>query len=146
MNKCTLEEQINRTGKLLQTTVGSSMEPMLKNRQNVVAFEKPTEILKKYDLPLYKRPDGKYVLHRILKVRENDYIICGDNRCEKEIVPHDWVIGVTTGYYKDGNWILVTDKNYQKYLKILPFRRKKIWIKTLYYRAKRKLRNVIHEK
>lgn len=46
MNKCTLEEQINRTGKLLQTTVGSSMEPMLKNRQNVVAFEKPTEILK----------------------------------------------------------------------------------------------------
>ena len=27
---------------------------------------------------------GRYVLYRILKVRENDYVICGDNRYRKE--------------------------------------------------------------
>lgn len=75
-----IEEELERSGKILQTTIGDSMEPMLQNRQNIVVIEKADGLLKKYDLPLYRRPNGKYVLHRILKVRKNDYIICGDNR------------------------------------------------------------------
>lgn len=131
MSKCTIEEEINRTGKLLQTTVGDSMEPMLKNRENIVILEKAESILKKYDLPLYKRPNGQYVLHRIIKVRKNDYIVCGDNRWKKEMIPHEWVIACTKGYYKNGNFISVDDKDYCKYLKTLGIRRKKLWIKSI---------------
>ncbi len=131
MSKITIEEEISRTGKLLQTTVGDSMEPMLKNRENIVVLEKAEGILKKYDLPLYKRPNGQYVLHRIIKVRKNNYIVCGDNRWKTEIIPHEWVIACTSGYYKNGNFISVNDKSYCKYLKTLGIRRKKLWMKSV---------------
>lgn len=131
MSKRTIEEELNRTGRFLRTTIGTSMEPMLKNRENIVVLEKAEGILKKYDVALYKRPNGQYVLHRVLKVRENDYIICGDNLWRKEIVPHEWVIACTSGYYKNGNFIPVDDRDYCKYLKTLGIRRKKLWIKSI---------------
>lgn len=115
----------------MQTTVGDSMEPMLKNRENIVVLEKAEGILKKHDLPLYKRPNGQYVLHRIIKVRKNDYIVCGDNRWKTEIIPHEWVIARTMGYYKNGSFISVNDKDYCKYLKTLGIRRKKLWFKWI---------------
>lgn len=103
-------------------------------------------ILKKYDLPLYKRPKGQYVLHRIIKVRKNDYIICGDNRWKSEIVPHEWVIAVAIGYYKNGNFISVNNENYLKYLKTLGIRRKKLWLRSLLKRIKGKLKRFFNEK
>ncbi len=131
MSKSTIEKELDRAGKILQTTVGDSMEPILKNRQNFVLLEKAEGILKKYDLPLYKRPNGQYVLHRIIKVRKNDYITCGDNRWKKEVIPHEWVIACTSGYYKGKSFISVDDKDYKKYLKTLGMRRKKLWIKSI---------------
>ena len=53
--------------------------PLLREDRDVMIIERVTGRLKKYDVPLYKRPNGQYVLHRILKVRENDYVICGDH-------------------------------------------------------------------
>lgn len=140
MSKSTIEKELDRAGRILQTTVGDSMEPMLRNRENVVVLEKTEGILKKYDLPLYKRPNGQYVLHRIIKVRKNDYIICGDNRRKSEIVPHEWVIAVAVGYYKNGNFISVNNENYLKYLKTLGIRRKKLWLRSLLKRIKGKLK------
>ncbi|MDE6664725.1 MAG: S24/S26 family peptidase [Ruminococcus sp.] len=131
MSKRTIEEELNRTGRLLRTTIGTSMEPMLKERKNIVVLEQTESILKKYDVVLYKRPNGQYVLHRVLKVRENDYIICGDNLWKKEIVPHEWVLACASGYYKDGKLISVDNEKYQKYLKTLGIRRKKLWIKAI---------------
>lgn len=131
MSKQTIEGELNRTGKILRTTIGTSMQPMLKERENIVVLEKAESVLKKYDIALYKRPNGQYVLHRVLKVRENDYIICGDNLWQKEIVPHKWVLAYATGYYKDGNFISVNDKDYCRYLKTLGIRRKRLWIKSV---------------
>ena len=38
--KSKIEEELERSGKILQTTIGDSMEPMLRNRQNIVVIEK----------------------------------------------------------------------------------------------------------
>jgi len=66
---------------------------------------------------LYRRDSGQYVLHRILKVRENDYVICGDNRWHKEYGISDrHIIGVLTGIVRNGKTIPVTDKKYQLYV------------------------------
>ena len=130
MNKRTIEQELNTTGRLLRTTIGTSMEPMLKERKNIVVLEKAENILKKYDIALYRRPNGQYVLHRVLKVREKDYIICGDNLWRKEVVPHNWVLAYATGYYKNGRLISLDDEKYQKYIKTLGIRRKKLWIKA----------------
>lgn len=139
-----IEEELERSGKILQTTIGDSMEPMLQNRQNIVVIEKADGLLKKYDLPLYRRPNGKYVLHRILKVRKNDYIICGDNRIRRETVPHEWIIGVVSGYYKGKKFISIKDRKYLLYVHIwcdfYYVRAALLWLKSTLARIKRKLK------
>ena len=139
-----IEGELERSGKILQTTIGDSMEPMLQNRQNIVVIEKADGLLKKYDLPLYRRPNGKYVLHRILKVRKNDYIICGDNRTRRETVPREWIIGVVSGYYKGKKFISVKDRKYLLYVHIwcdfYYVRAALLWLKSTPARIKRKLK------
>ena len=60
------------------------MMPLIKQDRDLLIIEPVHGRLKKYDVPLYKRDNGQYVLHRILKVREQGYVICGDNRWAKE--------------------------------------------------------------
>ena len=95
----TIEEGIKNNGYHLSTIVGDSMMPLLRNRRDMVKIVPVNGILEKYDLPLYRRPTGEYVLHRIVKVKKNYYVICGDNRVHREKVPFDWIIGVTESIY-----------------------------------------------
>jgi hypothetical protein len=56
-------------------------------------------------------------MHRILKVREHDYILCGDNRWQRETgVQDDWILGVLTAVIRDGKEIPVTDWRYRLYV------------------------------
>lgn len=117
MNKSTFEEEIQRTGKLVYTNVGDSMMPMIRQNRDLLIIEKVNGRLKKYDVPLYKRDSGQYVLHRILKVRQNDYVLCGDNRCHKETgITDRHVIGVLIGIVCDGKTISVRDRKYRLYV------------------------------
>ena len=117
MSKSTYEEELERCGKLIYTNVGDSMMPLPRQRRDLVIIEKrPEGRCKKYDVVLYRRPNGQHVLHRILKVRQNDYVICGDNRRVREFgVPDEWIIGVLTGVVRDGKQISVTDRKYRLY-------------------------------
>ena len=117
MEKITIEDGIRKNGFHLSTIVGDSMMPMLRNRRDTVKIVPANGILKKYDLPLYKRPTGEYVLHRIVKVKEDHYVICGDNRFYREKVPFDWVVGVTESFFRDDKEIPVTHPDYIKYIK-----------------------------
>lgn len=117
MHKSTFEEEINETGKLIYTNVGDSMMPLIRQGKDLLIIEKVNGRLKKYDVPLYKRDSGQYVLHRILKVRKNDYVICGDNRWGREYGIQDrHIIGVLTGIIRDGKEISVNDKKYKIYV------------------------------
>jgi hypothetical protein len=94
---------------------------------------------------LYRRPNGQHVLHRILKVRQNDYVICGDNRRVREFgVPDEWIIGVLTGVVRDGKQISVTDRKYRLYTHLwcdfFWIRAGILWIRDLPGRLRRKLR------
>ena len=92
-----IAEEIANHGNCISTVVGYSMMPLLRQRKDIILLEKPNGRLKKYDVPLYQRANGKLVLHRILKVRENDYVICGDNCYTKEYgITDDMIIGVLT--------------------------------------------------
>lgn len=117
MNKSTFEEEIEKSGKIIYTNVGDSMMPFIKQGRDVLVISRAEGRLKRYDVPLYKRDSGQYVLHRILKVRENDYIICGDNRCNREYgITDKHIIGVLTGIIRDGREIPVTDRKYRIYV------------------------------
>lgn len=110
MNNPTFEDEIKRTGRIIYTNVGDSMMPLIKQGRDVLVISAVNGRLKRYDIPLYKRDSGQYVLHRILKVRKNDYVICGDNRCNKEYgITDRHIIGVLSGIIRDGREIPVTD-------------------------------------
>ena len=118
MGKSTFEEEIEKHGQLVYRNVGDSMLPLLRQGKDLfVISRKPEGRLKKYDVPLYKRDDGTYVLHRIIKVRKHDYVLCGDNRwqCETGITDRH-VIGVMTAIIRDGTSIPVTDRKYRLYV------------------------------
>ena len=112
----TYEEELSKNGKIIHTNVGVSMMPLLRQNRDVMIIERPEGRLKKYDVPLYKRKNGQYVLHRILKVREHDYVICGDHCVTKEYgITDEQIIGVLTGVIRDGKTISVNDFNYKVY-------------------------------
>lgn len=117
MSKSTFEKEIERTGKLIYTNLGDSMMPIIRQNRDLLIIEKVNGRLKKYDVPLYKRDSGQYVLHRILKVRKNDYVMCGDNRWQKEYgIADRHIIGVLTGIVRGGKTISMNDKKYRLYV------------------------------
>jgi hypothetical protein len=118
MVNSTYEEQLALHGRLIYTNVGDSMMPLLRQNRDLMVIErrKPGRC-KKYDAVLYRRPDGKHVMHRILKVRQQDYVLCGDNRWQRETgVQDSWIIGVLTAVLRDDKEIPVTDWRYRLYV------------------------------
>ena len=117
MRKSTFEEILTRDGRLVYTNVGDSMWPFIRERHDLLVIERPTGRLGRYDVPLYRRDSGQYVLHRILKVRENDYVICGDNRWHRETgITDRHILGVLTAIIRDGKEVPVTDPLYRLYV------------------------------
>ena len=81
---------------------GISMLPMLRDGRDTVVLSPAPEYLKKYDLPLYRRDNGTYVLHRVIHVGET-YTCIGDNQFLYETgVRRDQVIAIVTGFRRDG--------------------------------------------
>lgn len=94
---------------------GTSMRPMLRQGIDSVVLAPLPEKLKKYDLPLYQRDNGQYVLHRIVEVGDT-YTCIGDNQYEYEHgVRHDQMIGLVTGFYRDQEYHSVTQLSHRLY-------------------------------
>ena len=124
------EDIISEQGKLVYTNVGDSMYPFIKPR-DLLVIEKITSPLKKNDVPLYKRDSGQYVLHRIVKIKNGEYYICGDNRAYLEQGIEDrHMIGVLTEIIRSGKTISVYSAKYRFYASFLPCRRLIIRIKN----------------
>lgn len=145
MNKSSFEEVLEKNGNLVYTNVGDSMMPLLREHRDLVVLKKPEGRLKKYDVPLYKRPSGQYVLHRILEVREKDYILCGDHRYHREYgVTDDQILGVLVSVVRDGQKLEVSDWRYRLYTHLwcdlFPVRALLLWIKALPVRIRRNIR------
>lgn len=144
--KTRFEDVIARDGRLLYTNVGISMMPLIRQRRDLLIIEKPSGRLKKYDVALYKRDSGQYVLHRILKVRKDDYMICGDNQWHRETgITDRHIIGVLTGLVRDGKELSLVhpDWKYKMYVHLwcdfFPVRAGILRIRNLYKRLMRAL-------
>ena len=93
------------------------MLPLIRQGRDLLVIERAQGRLKKYDVPLYRRDSGQYVLHRVLKVRKQDYVICGDNRWSKEYgITDRHILGVLTAVLRDGKELSVKDWRYRIYV------------------------------
>ena len=110
MSKTTYEEYLKRYGTLIYKNTGTSMLPLLKQGRDafIVRAVGEYETCKKWDVVLYKRPPESYVLHRVVRVLGNSYDILGDNCIGIERnIPKDAVIGVMTGFIRNGKQLLL---------------------------------------
>ncbi len=113
-----IEEALKQDGVYISTTAGVSMYPMLRHRRDTIVVTPCAERLKKYDVALYCR-GGKYVLHRVIKVLPDSYIIRGDNCILREHIPNSDILGRLTRCYRKEREIKLNGFAYKAYSKII---------------------------
>lgn len=96
---------------------GTSMFPLLRNQKDSVRLNPITEELKKKDIVLYRRKNGAYVLHRIIKIKDGVYSMVGDNqRIIETPIYRDQILAIVTHLIKDDKEIDVKkSKKYRFY-------------------------------
>ena len=66
-----MKETLDQGGTFSLTITGTSMFPFIVGNRDKVTLSPITGELKKNDLPLYRRSNGAFVLHRIVKVNKD---------------------------------------------------------------------------
>ena len=95
--------------------MGTSMLPMLREGRDSVVLSPPPKKLRPFDLALYRRDSGAYVLHRITAVGQ-PYTCMGDNQFVSEHgLRHDQIIALVTGFRRNGRDHSVTEPGYRLY-------------------------------
>ena len=131
-------ESLNLGQKVKFSPKGISMLPLIREGKDSVVLEKPDGMLAPYDIALYRRADGKYVLHRIVAVDRNGRYVCmGDNQIAKEFgITHDQVIAKVMGINRGRHQVNLDGCFYRSYCKLWYHGRRGI---RLLRRAKQKL-------
>ena len=117
------------------------MLPILRNRRDTIIIMPYKGRLKKYDVPLYKR-GSDYILHRIVGVKRDSYVICGDNCIQKEYgITDAHILGVMTGFYRGAKKVNMEGFGYKAYVRV--------WcalypVRKIYKRVKSDLAKVWH--
>lgn len=122
---------------------GVSMFPMLRQGWDSVELSPLPDKLKKYDLPVYRRPSGQLVMHRVWEVHDDYYICMGDNTETFEKIFPNQMIGVVSAFKRGEKRIEVTDPGYQRYCRLWRFtrlfRKGYKWLKRLAKKLLKKL-------
>ena len=122
-----ISEQLNEGGSASFTVHGTSMQPFLKDRQDKVWIVKPTRKLKKYDIIFYNVKNYGFVLHRIVKVKNNGVICRGDNQTDNEpLLSFDDVIAIVSHYERNGRKKPVNSVLHTVY--------SRFWVNTVFFR------------
>ena len=117
----TVEAQLLNDGVYVSTTRGTSMRPLFKTNRDVIILKTPDAEPKMYDVVLYRTKDGKYILHRIIAVKENVFIIRGDNTFVREKVAKDRILAVLTEYNRKGKKHSTSDLSFRIYSRLWHF-------------------------
>ena len=133
-----IKEVISGGGDVSIIASGTSMEPFIRDKKDKITLRKHQGKLKKGDVPFYKRKNGQFVLHRIIGVDENGYILRGDNQWVKEYdVKDEDVIAVLVSVEKNGKTHSIDGFYCRSYFFFMPVIR---WIRRIINSIKIRLR------
>lgn len=98
-----LEQKLREGGSVTITVTGDSMAPFLiggRDRVTLCPIDRP---LRKNDLPLYRRGDGRLILHRVIRLaRDGSLVCCGDHQCTPERVEPEQMLALAKGFTRKG--------------------------------------------
>jgi len=113
-----MKEQIDSGKTVVFSPKGTSMLPLIRQNVDKVVLTKAPKCLKKYDLPLYMRENGQFVLHRVVGIDKNGYVMCGDNQFEREYgIKNEQILALACGIYRENVFLSFDDKKYVNYCK-----------------------------
>ena len=137
IKRTTIVDELKAGRNVTFFTVGCSMQPLLFERQTHVMLAPITDGVKKYDIVLYIRADGAYVLHRCIKVMDGYCLIRGDNTYFIEHVKNEQMVGVVTHVYRNGKMIDVEKSRSYRFYSV--FWHKIYHLRYFILRVRRKL-------
>lgn len=146
-----IQEILQGGGTFTLTITGSSMYPFILGKRDQVTLSPAPKRLKKNDLPLYRRRNGAFVLHRVVKVeKDGSYTMCGDHQWQKESgIRQEQIVALATAYVRKGKKFTERNVLYRIYRTVWTWllRARPIFFKLDAYRvaAKRKLRECFHK-
>ncbi|MDI9590944.1 MAG: S24/S26 family peptidase [Acidobacteriota bacterium] len=111
------EEYLGCAGRLTYTNVGTSMLPLLRQGRDLFTVARKGEgRCQVGDVVLFRRPPGHYVLHRVVEVLPDGYVILGDNCVSRERgIRDEDILGVMTSFVRDGREHGVDELGYRAY-------------------------------
>lgn len=137
-----MEEVIKSGGSCKLRVTGYSMNPTLRHLKDSVVLVSPQkrEPLKN-EIVFIKRDSGKHVLHRIIKIIDNDcFIMNGDAQQWTEVVRFDQVIGVVESFYRDEKLISCDNKKYKIYMRLWVLLKS---IRPLFFKSRNLIKKII---
>ncbi|MCR5274657.1 MAG: S24/S26 family peptidase [Clostridiales bacterium] len=137
-----IADYLKENGKLTYSNVGVSMMPLLRQGKDLFTIEKNSgQRYKKGDVVLFARGKDKYVLHRIIKVLPDEYVILGDNCVtpERGIKDSD-IHGKMISFVRNGKEHSITEKRYRFYTAFVLFTNP---VRVRYRKLKAKVRQGI---
>jgi hypothetical protein len=115
------------------------MKPMLIENQDSVVLVPITNDPVTGDIVLYRRDNGKFVLHRIIRVTPEGYLISGDNQYELEEVSRRQMLAVVGGFTRKGRSHTLREPGYRLYRWAWV---KLFWLRKPYIKLRRRLGRV----
>lgn len=113
-----VQEVLETGGEFTFAPSGGSMRPML-DGDCTVTIRKAEGQLKRLDLPLYIADDGRFVLHRVIEVNTDGYVMLGDgNLLREEGIPDSRIVGVVCAFCRKGKKYSVESLGYRLYCRV----------------------------
>ena len=127
--KSTIEAFLSENGTVVYNIRGVSMLPLLRQKKDLVIVRRKEDV--RYgvgDVVLYRRASGQIVLHRIIGMRPDGYVLRGDNCVRREYGVRDRdIMGKMTGFVRSGREHRVEDTS----CRIYTF----VWLRTGFLRV-----------
>lgn len=142
-----IEEVLASGGEFRLFPRGTSMLPLIVQSRDSVVIRRDTEIpARKHDIAFYRRNDGHFVLHRVMDIREGEYIMCGDNQTLLEAgIKKEQIIAYVSEIYRKKKIIKKTNRAYRAYVflwTLMPLRRVVLFVRRILGKIRRFFRGI----
>lgn len=113
-----IEEVLSSGGEFRLYPKGTSMLPLIVQGRDSVILRKNKDRLKNKDIALYRRSNGQFVLHRVVKIeKDGTYTMCGDNQTMLERgIKNEQIIAYVDRVYHGEKVLCSNSFKYRVYL------------------------------
>lgn len=139
-----MEQKLAQGGSVVLPVTGISMNPMLVHHRDSATLC-AANTAKKGELIFFRRDNGSFVLHRVVRiVGPGEYLCCGDNQYEPEPVRGSQILATVTEFTRKGKVYSVKALGYRVYVTVwvwlFPVRRPLLAVRRVFGRLRKKLR------